>query len=192
MCGGFRGDWAGSNFFIRVGSAIFGLEDFPLKSQIFQFFPLRFKKISPGRVKKYSRQSRIGLLFTAGKTYAQVGSGSLSIKCLWNRMLIPWQAQFRIRISIHNKILKAWRIIANDYNFKMWSVVFFFTKNLWLENYFLCNKEMNTALNMMNINIGKSVVCTDFNNIIVPSFDQSVITIYVFLCSHVVPWKKVI
>jgi len=54
----------GQRTLTRVGSAIFGLglslENLPLKSQIFQFFSLRIKKIASGRVKKYSGQSRVG------------------------------------------------------------------------------------------------------------------------------------
>jgi len=50
----------GQKILTRVGSAIFGLglglENFPPKSQIFQF--------SLGRVKKYSGQRQAGLLFT--------------------------------------------------------------------------------------------------------------------------------
>jgi len=64
----------GLKFLTRVGSAIFGLglsfENFPSKSQIFQFFALR--------VKKNLGQSRVGLLFTAGQKYARVGSGPIS------------------------------------------------------------------------------------------------------------------
>jgi len=73
----------GSNFLVlvlgRVSSAIFGLslglENFPWKSQIFQFFALLVKKISLSRVKKYLDQSQVGLFFTASQKYARVGSG---------------------------------------------------------------------------------------------------------------------
>jgi len=61
-------------FLTWVGSAIFGfgvgLENFPQKSQIFHFFPFQLKK--------YLGQRRVSLLFTAGQTYAQVRSGSIS------------------------------------------------------------------------------------------------------------------
>jgi len=71
--------WVGSGqFFVaQVGSAIFGLglENFPQKSQIFQFFSFRVKKISSGQVKKYSGQRWVSLLFTVGQNYAWVGSG---------------------------------------------------------------------------------------------------------------------
>jgi len=51
----------------RVGSAIFGmgLENFPKKSQIFNFFPFRSKKFLC-RIQKYPGQRWVGLLFTAG------------------------------------------------------------------------------------------------------------------------------
>jgi len=66
----------------RVRSAIFalgfGFENYPLKSQIFQFVPIWVKKISSGWVKKYPDQRRVGLFFTAGKKYAWVGSGPIS------------------------------------------------------------------------------------------------------------------
>jgi len=62
-----------------MGSAIFGLglafENFPLKSQIFQFFALQVKKILSGQVKKYMSKSRVSLIFTAGQKYAWVGLG---------------------------------------------------------------------------------------------------------------------
>jgi len=64
----------GQNLLTWVGSAIFALglalENFPLKSQIFNIFALQGKKISPGWAKKYPGQSWVGLLFTA-----RVGSG---------------------------------------------------------------------------------------------------------------------
>jgi len=50
------------------------LENFLLKSQIFQFYAPHLKKISLGLVKKYQGQSWDGLLFTAGKKFAWVGS----------------------------------------------------------------------------------------------------------------------
>jgi len=51
---------------------------FPLKIQIFQFFPLWVKKISSGWVKKYPGRRHVGLLFTAGQKYARVWSGPTS------------------------------------------------------------------------------------------------------------------
>jgi len=61
----------GQKFLTRVGSAIYGLglnlENFPKKHQIFQFFTLRVKKISSGRVRKYPGRRRVDLLFTAGQ-----------------------------------------------------------------------------------------------------------------------------
>jgi len=75
-------DRTGSKFLAQVGSAIFGLglrlENFSLKSQIFQFFSLWLNKISLGRVKKYLGQRWVGLLFTAGQKYARVGLGPIS------------------------------------------------------------------------------------------------------------------
>jgi len=50
-----------------------GLENFPLKIQIFQFISLRVKKISSVQVKKYLGQYRVGLLFAAGQRYARIG-----------------------------------------------------------------------------------------------------------------------
>jgi len=59
----------------RIGSAIFGLslENFPLKSQIFNFFHFGSRKISSGLVKKYLSQIRVSLLFTEGQKNAWVG-----------------------------------------------------------------------------------------------------------------------
>jgi len=58
----------GSIFSGWVSSTIYGLgldlENFPLKRQIFQFFPLRNKK--------YPGQRQFGLLFTVGQKYARV------------------------------------------------------------------------------------------------------------------------
>jgi len=55
----------------QVGSAIYGLllefQKFPLKCQIFQFFPCGSKKIALGRVEKYPGRRRVGLFFTAGQ-----------------------------------------------------------------------------------------------------------------------------
>jgi len=55
----------------RVGPAIYGLglnlKNLPQKCKIFQFFALRVKKISSGRVGKYLGRRRVGLLFTAGQ-----------------------------------------------------------------------------------------------------------------------------
>jgi len=69
----------GQIFVAWARSAIFGLgmdlENFLQKRQIFQYFVLRVKKMSSGRVEKYPGQSRVGLLFTAGQKYARVGSG---------------------------------------------------------------------------------------------------------------------
>jgi len=71
----------GQIFLTLVRSAIFGLdlalENFILKSKIFQFFALQVKKISSSWVKKYPGQTRVGLLFTAGQKYAWVGLGPI-------------------------------------------------------------------------------------------------------------------
>jgi len=70
----------GQNFFDPgwVRLAIFGLglglglENFPPKSQIFQFFPLRVKK--SGLVRSKSTWVKDGsLLFTTGQKYARAG-----------------------------------------------------------------------------------------------------------------------
>jgi len=67
------------SFVARIGSAVFGLgsglENFPLKSQIFQFFSVRVKKIALGWVKKYPGQRQVSLLFATGRD----GSGPISI-----------------------------------------------------------------------------------------------------------------
>jgi len=49
--------------------------NFPLKSQIFNFFPLSSKKISSGQVKNFPGQRWVSLIFTAGQKYAQVRLG---------------------------------------------------------------------------------------------------------------------
>jgi len=55
----------GQYFVARVRSGLgLGLENFPLKSQIFNFFALRLKKIFSCWDKKYTGQRRVGLLFT--------------------------------------------------------------------------------------------------------------------------------
>jgi len=51
----------------RVGS---GLENFPLKYQIFQFFTVRFIKDPSVWLKKYSGQKCVCLSFTACQKYA--------------------------------------------------------------------------------------------------------------------------
>jgi len=65
----------GQKFLIWVGSAIYGLgfvlENFPYKSQIFQFF--WSKKISSGRVKKY--QVKTGLASYLLRVKSMLGSG---------------------------------------------------------------------------------------------------------------------
>jgi len=64
---------SGQIFIARIGSVIFGLglalENFPLKSQIFNFLPFGSKKSH--RVAFKSTQA--SLLFTAGQKYARVG-----------------------------------------------------------------------------------------------------------------------
>jgi len=50
----------------------------PINPKFFNFFPLRIKKISLGRVKKYLGQRQVGLLFTAGQKYARVRLGPIS------------------------------------------------------------------------------------------------------------------
>jgi len=68
--------WPGSFFWwsgwVGSGQSSLGLENFPQKSQTFQFFYLWVKKKSC-RVKKYLGQSRSSPLL--GQNYAQVGSG---------------------------------------------------------------------------------------------------------------------
>jgi len=70
----------GQNFLTLVGLDHFlllglcwtvpGLKNFPPKSQIFQIFTFRSKRISLGCVKKYLDQSRVIPLITAGQKYA--------------------------------------------------------------------------------------------------------------------------
>jgi len=67
----------GQFFVARDGSAIFGLENFPLNDPFFNFFTFGSKTISLSQVKKSLGQSRVGLLFTAGQKYAQVSLGHL-------------------------------------------------------------------------------------------------------------------
>jgi len=57
-----------------------GLENFPQKSLIFQFFDLWVKKISTSWVKKYSDQSQDGLLITTGQKYPRVSFGPVNLK----------------------------------------------------------------------------------------------------------------
>jgi len=47
----------------------------PKNPKFFNFFPLRIKKISSVRVKKYPGQRRVALLFTIGQKYTLVGLG---------------------------------------------------------------------------------------------------------------------
>jgi len=68
-------------------SHLLDLESFPQKSQMFQFFSPRVKKISLGEVKKYMGQWRAGLLFSVGQKYAWIGSGPILALKLTIR---PW------------------------------------------------------------------------------------------------------
>jgi len=47
-----------------------GLKIFPLKFQIFKFFPLGSQKFSSGWVTKNSGQRQVSFLFSAGQKYA--------------------------------------------------------------------------------------------------------------------------
>jgi len=53
---------------------------YPNKIQNFKFYAFRVTKISSGWVKKYLDQSWVGLFFTAGQKYAQIGSGQAGQK----------------------------------------------------------------------------------------------------------------
>jgi len=59
---------------LRLGQPHPGLENYPLKSKIFQIFHHHFKLIYSGRVKKYQDHRQVGHLFTPGQKYAQVWS----------------------------------------------------------------------------------------------------------------------
>jgi len=62
----------------QVSHFWFVFENFPKKSQIFQFSPFGSKKLSSDEVKKYPCQRWVGLLFTESQKYARVWSGPIS------------------------------------------------------------------------------------------------------------------
>jgi len=76
---------------VRLGQSslvwVWVLENFPLKSQIFQFFLLRIKKSLRVRSKKYPDQRRVSLLFTVGQKYPRVRLGQGPFHKLGNKQL---------------------------------------------------------------------------------------------------------
>jgi len=69
----------GQSFLTQVRPATSKSGKFSPKYQIFQFFSLRFKKISSGQVKNYPNQRWVDTLFTAGQKYARERERAIGI-----------------------------------------------------------------------------------------------------------------
>jgi len=82
------------------------------------FFPSdQTNKITSGRVKKYSGQQRVGLLFTAGQKYAlvELGQGPSLIskqKERWHELeaSVWWLYEGMLYIMLYHQTVNEWRI----------------------------------------------------------------------------------